>query len=194
MGPICAAARIDPHAIPRPAHHEAIAVVLDLVNPVGSSWRTRRGCWEARFNESGQYFRFRGVRVPHHSANLRRLPVSTESSCGSDGKVAPRFFSSASPAAGPRRSTRFTDVQLSDCCGSQIISCISLRQLGHSNTLRPTSADLAVNDLNAMSTPHRQGGTSIESGIRRRSIICSRLCMCIGPRWPPWLVASGHVP
>jgi len=43
MGPICAAPRVDPHAIARPAHHEAIAVVLDLMNPVRAGRRSVGG-------------------------------------------------------------------------------------------------------------------------------------------------------
>jgi len=79
---------------------------------------------------------------------------------------------------GPFRWNDASALHLPGCCASQIINCISLEQLGHSNTLRATSADLGVSDLNVMSAPHRQRGTSIESGARRRSIICILCDVC----------------
>ena len=105
---------------------------------------------------------------------------------------------------GPFRWNDASALHLPGCCGSQIINCISPEQLGNSNTLSPTSADLGVSDLNVMSAPHRQRGTSIESGARRRSIICILCDVCseslaarkhpcrqrpAGPRQSRWIQA-----
>jgi len=52
--PVVPVAGEQPHAAAVSAHHEAVAVVLDLVNPVCTGWGLVGGRWQAGFDETGR--------------------------------------------------------------------------------------------------------------------------------------------